>query len=77
MSPLRPLWFRRNERHVVDLELSVAARVDANKTSPMENHVDHHALLRMSTSPSTRAGNVIDLMSERSRVNCASMRSQF
>ena len=77
MSLPRPLLFRRDDRQAVDLALSVPARVDAKKIQLMENQIDRHALLRMSSSASTRAGNVIDLMSECSRVNCASMRSQF
>lgn len=76
MSQPRQLLFRRDDRHKSSA-LSTTLPVEPAKTTPMKHHVDHRALLRTSSTASTRAGNVIDLMSERSRMNCSTMRSQF
>lgn len=77
MSLTRPLLFRRNHRAAVLGEPRQRVLAEQKTAAPPQRQVDPLALLRMSSTASSRAGNVIDLMTECSRATCATMRSQF
>lgn len=77
MATSRPLSAHRNDSHVIKIGSGNPAGVEVSATHGSERHLDYRTLLRISSSASTRAGTVIELMSERSRANCAAMRSQF
>lgn len=77
MPSPRPLPPQRDDRHVIEIGSGEPAALEVKLSNRSERYLDYRTVLRISSSASTRASSVIELMSERSRANCAAMRSQF
>lgn len=72
-----PIQTRPDERHVVKIDSGDPAVLEVNVSEGSQRDLHYRTLRRIPSSASTRAGAVIELMSERSRINCMTMRSQF